>query len=227
MKTLIISFLSVCSVFVFAQNRNVGINTATPLKTLDVNGNARLRTTVDKSNDTTYDNALVTNTNGEIENWPVSKIKTEISTLTIEIKILQYNNSVAQPLQELKCGRFKFRFNNNAGVPMPQIGLITGDPVQVYYTIIQKKHANAGGTFPPFGKLEVNNSISVNTSWNNFNLATPTYQNNTMSEVYTSYPGDTNVYRITYFTRYNGQGNPVSDATAKSNINYTILCEKY
>lgn len=55
------------STFVSAQN--VGINTNSPSRALDVNGDFRIRTLTDKSTDAAYNNVIVANTNGEFDKW--------------------------------------------------------------------------------------------------------------------------------------------------------------
>lgn len=57
----IILFSSVCA------NAQVGINTESPSRTLDVNGTLRVRTQTDQSTNSAYNNVLVSDANGNID----------------------------------------------------------------------------------------------------------------------------------------------------------------
>ena len=57
----IILFSSVCA------NAQVGINTESPSRTLDVNGTLRVRTQTDQSTNSAYNNVLVSDANGNVD----------------------------------------------------------------------------------------------------------------------------------------------------------------
>lgn len=48
-------------------NAQVGINTETPTRTLDVNGDLRLRSTVDKTTDPAYNRVLIKDADGNVD----------------------------------------------------------------------------------------------------------------------------------------------------------------
>lgn len=48
-------------------NAQVGINTTTPSRTLDVNGSLRVRTQTDQSSNSVYDNVLISDANGNVD----------------------------------------------------------------------------------------------------------------------------------------------------------------
>ncbi|MBO9690732.1 hypothetical protein [Chryseobacterium sp.] len=57
-------FISLFSLSIQAQ---VGINTTTPSRTLDVNGTLRVRTQTDQSSNTSYNNVLISDSNGNVD----------------------------------------------------------------------------------------------------------------------------------------------------------------
>jgi len=64
MKSFLISFAIIFSNIVLCQTGNVGVNTQTPTRNLDVNGNVRIR--VIPSSTSSSDNYMVTDTDGNV-----------------------------------------------------------------------------------------------------------------------------------------------------------------
>ncbi|KMQ60120.1 hypothetical protein ACM46_17935 [Chryseobacterium angstadtii] len=62
MKKIIFLFLSCASL-----SAQVGINTTTPTRTLDVNGNLRVRTQTNQSANAVYDNVQIADANGNVD----------------------------------------------------------------------------------------------------------------------------------------------------------------
>ncbi|MCQ4140813.1 hypothetical protein [Chryseobacterium sp. EO14] len=62
MRNIII--FSLCSFFANAQ---VGVNTISPSRTLDVNGTLRVRTQTDQSSNSSYDNVMISDANGNVD----------------------------------------------------------------------------------------------------------------------------------------------------------------
>lgn len=60
-KIIIISLFSVCL------HAQVGINTTSPSRTIDVNGTLRVRTQTDQSSNVSYDNVLISDANGNVD----------------------------------------------------------------------------------------------------------------------------------------------------------------
>ncbi|UOU99806.1 hypothetical protein MUU74_07605 [Chryseobacterium daecheongense] len=60
------NFIFIFFVSVFC-NAQVGINTTTPSRTVDVNGALRVRTQTDQSSNSSYDNVLISDANGNVD----------------------------------------------------------------------------------------------------------------------------------------------------------------
>ncbi len=213
-----------CCLSVFCFKAQVGINTKTPTRTLDVNGNLRVRSLENKSTDTTYDKVLVTNANGEIDYWTKQDVKDKIEALYVVNKKFTASKTGPDPTTIVPCGRFEFRYNSST---MPQIRLAvrSTSATRVYYNRIRKKDAEtssfdaANRSFFSNQYVTISNDTNNNNNWANIGSATsgPGFDNNTLDEYYITYPGDANLYRVSFVTRNSGSGT----------YNYTMVCEKF
>lgn len=224
MKIYYILLLSLVSTNFSAQ---VGINTTTPTRTLDINGNLRLRTTDKKSADTNYNRVLVTNDKGEIEYWGKEEIQNEMIGLEIENKIMYFSTSPSGNTI-VPCGKFQIRFSAST---VPEIKLVTANTsaTSIYYSRTRKLNSSDPNfsTSSNFRTLRTNEiaTIAVANNWVDIGtvsgVATGTkgrlYAINTLDEYYMSYPGDNNLYRITFLAR---------KMTDSAN-SYSMLCEKF
>lgn len=74
MRKIILSGVVLLSTFMVAQTGKVGINTTTPTKELDINGELRVRNTANKTNDATYNRVLVTDESGNVNHVPKKEV---------------------------------------------------------------------------------------------------------------------------------------------------------
>ena len=214
MKNLYNIVFVLISTLTFSQ---VGINTEQPTRTLDVNGNERLQNTEYKINDPNYNKVLVINDNGNVDAWDKVDIIAKVSDLIVETKKF-YSSISPDPNIQVPCGKFVMRFSGDANNnTIPQIKLKTPNTTAttIYYNIITKQNSS-GNSFSPNNTLNTNQTLSINTS-NNFISIDDTYSINKLDEIYLSYPGDNNIYRITYLAR------TMSD----TEFSYSMICEKF
>src|SRR6218665_2368195 len=139
MKKLIIFFTVGYSVLIFSQ---VGIGTLSPDKTLDINGDLRVVTTVDKSNDTQYNKILVANASGEVGAWTKDGIRDQIESVFLENKKVIVFSNTPNINRTMDCGKLEFRFNTG---PEPQMRLATApaSSTTIYYSRIHKENSGA------------------------------------------------------------------------------------
>lgn len=231
-KTVLIFLFTVVYNNAIAQNpTGVGINTTSPKRALHVNGDLRIRSTEYKNTDTNYNKVIVTNNVGEIESWDKQDIKNKMVSLAVETKKMYYSNSPSSNTT-VTCGKFVISFSNNTE---PQIKLLTapqvGNPISIYYSRTRKVNGN-GNSFGTNNRTHRSNLITTidNTNtWQNISVVTDlavesgqtvngrTYRLNTLDEYFLSYPGDKNLYRITFLAR---------KMTTTTN-SYTMICEKF
>lgn len=74
-KVIIFLFIS------YNIDAQVGINTTVPTRVLDINGNVRVRNTIDKSSDVLFDRVLVSDSNGNIDYVQKKSLNQNISQL--------------------------------------------------------------------------------------------------------------------------------------------------
>ena len=233
MKTKIISaFFLILNVFSYAQ---VGINTSSPTKTLDVNGSLRVRSTTYKETDVNYTKVLAVNSTGDTDFLTKDYIKTRMSDGVLENKIM-YFSTTPSGNTIVPCGRFQLRFNTSTD-PQIRLNKPTGSDVDIYYTRIRKLN-NSGGLFTEdIGRsLRTNETITISGSANTNNesnwkdigiVSNPPTENkaikydvNTLDEYYISYPGIPNIYRVTFLAR------TMTQPSQAETYSYTMICEK-
>lgn len=225
MKKLYLILTCILGSQLFSQ---IGINTDKPTKTLDINGDIRVRTLTKKSTDSDYSKVLVTNNSGEIEYWDKVAIQNEMKGNEVENKIMYFsispNGNTIVP-----CGRYQLRFSASTE---PQIKLVTSTSTDqiIYFSRIRKLNHNSSSFGETGSKRSVRTNETINigsaNDWvsigsvsgltsGNGNL----YAVNYLDEYYMSYPGDNNLYRITFLAR--------TMTTSPATNSYSMLCEKF
>ncbi len=198
----------------------LGINTETPNRTLDVNGNMKVRTLTDQSNNAAYDRVLVTNSTGEVDAIKISELKDEILGNAAENKSLYYTALVPDDTKTLQCGKFNFSYGTPS-VPEKNLDIqmslleTPSSKVNVYYTLFRKwgnkESKYYKSYFLPFTSA-------------NYNIPQPLssgLDKNEFGEIYVTYPGEKNYYRVSFIARQN------YIETGTTYNSYTIVCEKF
>lgn len=203
MKTYILFLLNLFALNI--ANAQVGINTNTPTKSLDINGDFRLRT-LNKVTITDYPDVLVVNNDGDVEKHSAQAIKDAISDLTVETKELYFDTS-PDGSKIVPCGRFNFRFSDTT---IPQVSSVTN--LATAATINYLGQLKYDGN----NKTVTQRSINIQTT-NGFQSLDTSYALNRVGEYYMSFPDDNNFYRVVFIAR---------KMTASSN-SYSIVCEKF
>lgn len=210
---------------VFSQ---VGINTQQPTKTLDINGDLRVRNLEKKSADPNYNKVLVTNANGDIEFWDKAAIQTEMKGTEVENKIMYFSSSPSGDLV-VPCGKFKLRYSSNTE---PQIQLVTAptSTQTIFFSRIRKVNSsdNTFGAANSKRSIRTNETVSIATNNNWVNIGSVSnltdanggkYAVDYLDEYYMSFPGENYLYRITFLAR--------KMATTPAANSYSMLCEKF
>lgn len=196
----------------FSVSSQVGIGTTAPTRALDVNGDVRIRTLTDKSTDSNYNKIIVANSNGDLDSWDKASLLNTVKDLAVENKKITYFSNSPVIGNVMSCGKMQYRFDNG---PLPQMRLVTAADVLIYYTKIQKVNSNANAFIPP--NNITSNLTAAYTAANSWFTLDPDYSNNILDEFYMTYPGDTNLYRVTFLARNMGV----------DQYFYTMLCEKF
>ncbi len=215
MKKLITFFTVVYSVLIFSQ---VGIGTLSPDKTLDVNGDFKIDVMTDKSNDLQYDKILVANESGEIGAWTKEGIREQIESVMLENKKVIVFSNTPDINRTMECGKLEFRFNTG---PEPQMRLATApaSSTTIYYSRIHKENSGANSFY---GDNTITTNIpAVYEAANDWvSLDSSGRILNTLDEIYITYPGDSNLYRLTLLPR-------TMQTTPAVQYFYTMMCEKF
>jgi hypothetical protein len=215
MKKLIIFLTLVYSVFIYSQ---VGIGVVSTEKTLDINGDLKIDVMADKSSDAQYNKILVANESGEIGAWTKDGIKDQIESVFLENKKVIVFSNTPDVNRTMECGRFEFRFNTG---PEPQMRLSTAPTslTTIYFSRIHKENSGANSFY---GDNTVTTNISVDYDVANdwVSLDNSGRILNTLDEIYISYPGDNNLYRLTLLPR-------TMQTTPATQYFYTMMCEKF
>ncbi|ANF52884.1 hypothetical protein A0O34_21210 [Chryseobacterium glaciei] len=209
MKNIFFGFFVFLSFLIKAQ---VSIGITTPTRILDVNGDLRVRTLTDKSTDSNYNKIIVANSNGDMDAWDKASLLNTVKDLAIENKKNVYFSSSPIIGNVMDCGKMQYRFEVG---PLPQMRLVNPDNATIYYTRIQKANSNVNTFVAP--NNVVSNITAAYTPANTWLTLDPTYSNNILDEFYMTYPGDTNLYRVTFLARNMGV----------NQYFYTMLCEKF
>ncbi|MGV4413701.1 hypothetical protein [Chryseobacterium sp. T1] len=219
MKKILILLIITSGISISAQ---VGVNNPNPVRMLDINGNLRLRGLEYKKNDPNYTKILVTNAAGEIEYWDKQDILDKIDQLYVVNKKFVLSATGPDTNLIVPCGRFQFRYNNPV---MPQIKLVTANTsdTNIYYSRIRKRNSSANNFTVNTGRsLNTNQMTTINASnqWVDIGNATDStgaFSKDTLDEYYITYPGDVNMYRVTFVAR----------TAADNNVSYSMVCERF
>lgn len=199
----------------------VGINTANPKRTLDVEGNLRVRELTDKSQAPSYNKILVVNPDGNIDYINKQDLQPVKDEFTADKQVLNniYSTTTgkADDTKFVSCGKFDFAFRNigaNTNIQYRLKNTPTSN-VTVYITLEQNYSSN-GYQFqvPTAGK-------TFTSTTNNFGDL-PTYGanivNSELNVLYLLYPGESNLYRLTFYR--------LDQTTPKTN-DFVTVCEKF
>lgn len=208
-------------------NAQVGINTQTPTRKLDVNGNARIEALTNKSDNASYDRILVTDNDGNVDYTTKESLLPSSNPNNSDkesySQIYNRPNSYGDPAKTLKCGKFYFSFSN---VYDSHIGfrLIDnpGTTINIYmtmeqnwdgsgYQLYQGKSSSDAATVP-----FVFNSSNWNVIQEFANSRVADYEQNVM---HFQYPGDNDFYRLIIYK--------VLQKTGTDNYDFAAVCEKF
>ncbi|MDM1061787.1 hypothetical protein HXZ62_04295 [Empedobacter falsenii] len=224
MKTILVSLATLLSTTtMFAQ---VGINTDTPQRTLDVNGNLRIRTLSDKSQTLSYNKILVINNNGDVDYINKSDLKPIGDEFTSDKQVLNNiyttNDGRADDSKFVSCGKFDFAFKNTSttgtGTSI-QFRLKTAptgaNQVTVYTTLEQNWETN-GYEFqsPESGRTFTSSNTFIDLPTSGAGIVS-----GELNILYLLYPGDSDLYRLTFY-RLNQNTTPLT-------YDFVTACEKF
>lgn len=217
-KKLVFFMSMMLSANIYAQ---VGINTDEPTRMLDVDGNLKVRSLGDKSsNTTTYNRVLVTDNLGNIDAINLTDLKNQINEEIVENKLIYYTGTAPISSEKLTCGRFQFSFrpSTTPGKNLDIMVNLVDNPnqeVTAYYTIF-RKWGNYNLKY-----YKANGKTFTTSNYTTPQLLCPQLDKNSTGEVYLSYPGEANYYRVYFLGRENHRvGQTVHNS-------YTITCEKF
>ncbi|WDF46008.1 hypothetical protein PQ459_13985 [Chryseobacterium sp. KACC 21268] len=112
MKPAIFLSIFISGLFI-AQNTNVGIDTNSPTRKLDVNGNLRVTNTTSVTNNPSYDRIVTANNStGDIDYISIPSIF-QTNTNNVEVRRFVYLAQTPVTANECSCGDMTFRINNN------------------------------------------------------------------------------------------------------------------
>ncbi|GEN65557.1 hypothetical protein CRH01_01250 [Chryseobacterium rhizosphaerae] len=204
-----INFLLLCLLaytHFFGQIGKVGINTVTPTRSLDVNGNLRIRSLADKKDSTNvYDRVLVGNSQGDVDYVPIAKFDVEtptIKTIKFVAKKVEIPGTFNYLTEAVDIGNISIRYRNNSSC-----GIIFG--INCERRVggkLEFKFFNTSG----IGSVWTGNSMLVRRS-------------NFLSSDDTTQPGDQSGEFRTRFYSGTIKGVPFDDTTSP----YTVLNLEY
>lgn len=210
-KTILYTLLLLSTSFLNAQ---VGINTETPTRMLDVNGDLRVTVLADKTNTTDYTEILTANSDNNVDKISKPAI-IEDATKQVEIVKSIYNSSTAITTRITQCGKLSFRINGFS----IEMKLLYQPSNTITLTYGGKRWGQISSSINN-GYSYRNLSLSVtNSNWNTYQNIDPTFQLRQGS--YLNYhfiiPGDGDLYRITASRLKN----------TDSESNYSLICERF
>lgn len=212
---------------IYQISAQVGINTLTPTRKLDVNGNVRIEALTNKSENLSYDRVLVIDDTGNID-YTTKESLTPASNPNNSDKesysqIYNRPNSYGDPSKTLKCGKFYFSFSN---VYDSYIGfrLIEnpGEPISIYMTMEQNWDGDGFELFQGKGMYDAATVpfIFDNTNWNVVQpFAEGRVADYEQNVIHFQYPGDNDFYRLIIYK--------VMQKTGTDNWDFAAVCEKF
>lgn len=221
-KYFILFFL--LSDFVSAQ---VGINTNLPTRKLHVSGNLRVRGLINKSETSSYDRILVSDSNGNIDYTTKASLQPGVTpgSSNKETYSLLYNMPTGNgdPIKTLKCGKFLFLFGNTAESRISfRLAENPNATVDIYMSMEQNYTVNGYQFYQGKTPTEAANvpftfttsTWNVNQEFASANLAD--YEQNIM---HFQYPNDADFYRLTIYR--------VKQNTGVDSWDFAAACEKF
>lgn len=223
MKNISIIAFLFFSQFIFSQAGSVGINTANPTRTLHVNGNLKVSSMNNASEDGAYDRVLIADDDGNIDYINKKDFLPDpgigYSDKESYSSIYNRDNGSGDATKSVKCGRFSFTFDNTSRSEIKfYLNEAPTSNVSIYMNMEQ--NWNGGGFQFYQGTATDNTSAFVFTP---SNYATPRsfasanvadYEQNVM---HFQYPGEAFIYRLTIYR--------VSHTS--SNYDFVAACEKF
>ncbi|MFV0223420.1 hypothetical protein OBK16_13385 [Empedobacter falsenii] len=110
MKKLIYTAILLLQTITYGQG-GVGINTESPERSLDVNGNMRVTVFQNKTNDDNFKEILISNNNGDIDRQSKSSIFQSTEQQVEQQRAIYYSNNGGDVTKEARCGKFSFAIN--------------------------------------------------------------------------------------------------------------------
>lgn len=213
-KIILLSTISLSSIF-YSQTGNVGINTNTPTRTLDVNGDLRLKKGIDKSTDPTYKQLLAVDNEGNVDKIKFSALL-QNENVNVETKRTVYIATNPDASKVCSCGDItfyadagglKYKLNSNT--------LLTStNSVEVKIMFGAKRYLDIAPGYT-HSNLQTTFSTANFGTFQNLDTVGPAGYG---AKLYTIIlPKQNNMYRLTFTNNKN---------TATSNI-YGLICEKF
>lgn len=213
MKKKILVF-SLFMIGLCSSKAQVGIGTEEPTRMLDINGNLRVSTLSNKTNNVNFEELLAANADYNIDKVSKPSIIDD-GTRQVEIVKNIYNATAPNNTRITDCGKLMFRINASK-IEMKLKESISSNLVMNY-----------GGKRWGQISASINNSYSyrnlsvtfTSSDWNTYKDIDPTF---TLREgAYLNYhfiiPGDGDLYRLTVSQLKNNA----------TNSNYSLICERF
>lgn len=201
--------------------QNVGIDTSSPTRTLDINGNLRITNLQDKSNTPGTDFLLAANRqNGNVDYIDLKSLQ-QSNKNNMEVARSIYNATAADISKECSCGDIVVRFNGlKAEFKLKTTDVFTSNNVNSFNLSYGIKKF-AGTAYSYADKTGVNFQTTTPTGatyYNKFrNLDDNDFGNSTIGIYTLVLPKQANLYRIT-LSRFNN----TSTITT-----FGLICEKF
>lgn len=215
--TIGFAFLSILSTA-----QNVGINTNTPQRRLDINGNLKVTKLADKSKDANSSFLLAADrTNGNVDYIDINALQ-QTSRNNMEVSRSIYNGTAPDSNKECSCGEIVLRFNGaNAEFKLKSEEVFTNNNVNDFKISYGIKRFS-GSTYSYVNKPEVSftrNNTALSTHYNKYRLLDDvTFTTSNSIRIYTLVlPKQANLYRIT-LSRF---------SNTSTQQTYSLICEKF
>ncbi|MFV0185660.1 hypothetical protein OBK25_13195 [Empedobacter falsenii] len=219
--------------------KGAGINTDTQeaTRSFEIKGNSegslRIREMQNVSDNTSYNRVLIANASGDVDYIDLNTLKSQVSVEVIENNRVYYVGTVPVESSYVDAGRFRvyFRPSETAGKHLDIMLKLNQDPISdinIYYTLhrkYNKYNTNLSISQSNQHYYKANqkkyyagsNSQTGGTNWNVGQMLCPGFDFGDFAEVYFSYPGEPNLYRLNVSAREN----------SSTDKNYMILIEKF
>ena len=213
---------------VLSQNSiaQVGIDTNTPTRALDINGNLKIREISDESDNGQYTKVLVTNADGNVDYIYKKDLLPATDEFTSNKEVINniYSNNVQLGIDTkvITCGKFQFSFSSESDSKIRfNLTEKPSENIDIYMSMEQNW---TGSGFQFYQGTSSSNTTAfkfTTTDWNtpkefaSANLAE--FEQNVM---YFQYPKDPSFYRLTIYR--------VNHTVNKENTwSFVSACEKF